>query len=180
MKRRRSSRRTSGHIQRAVRRSLRKIKPFWVFKIILYGLGIYAFFYSEREYAVTLISFQTIVTIGVVTGLIASIFIEREFKYYLFSIILLGSLCTAGLFKFNHTFAHAAEIKIKPRILSKALQSAKVERSHVTIEYDDFNKDIPVEHIQEYLLGSSEFIALTVRKGALGYYIITYKELVKQ
>src|ERR1700744_2378643 len=105
MERRRRSRRTSGRILREARKILRKIKPFWVFKIILYGLGIYAFFYSQREYIVTLISFQTVVTIGVVTGIIASILIERELKYYLFSIILLGSLCTAGLFKFNRVFA---------------------------------------------------------------------------
>ncbi|MFI5161409.1 MAG: hypothetical protein ACHQHN_09030 [Sphingobacteriales bacterium] len=146
---------------------------------MLYGLGIYSFFYCQREYAVTLISFQTVVTIGVITGLIASIFLERELKYYLFSIILLGSLCMGAFFKLNRTFQHSQEVKIKARILNKTLQSAKIEKSRVTIEYDDFNKDIPIEYIQESLIGQSQFIELTVHKGGLGYYIITYHELVK-
>jgi hypothetical protein len=176
---RRRSRRTSGRTIRQVRKVVKKIKPIWIIKAILYGLGIYSFFYVEREYAVTLVSFQTIVTTGIIAGLIASIFLERQLKYYLFSIILLGSLCVAVLFKINRTFAHSQEIKIKPRILGKAMQSAKVEHSRVTIEFDDFNKDIPIEYIQEYLIGPSQFIVLTVHKGGLGYYIITYRELVK-
>ena len=79
----------------------------------------------------------------------------------------------------NRSFAQSAEIKIKPRILDKALQSSKTEHSSVTIEYDDFNKHIAVEYAQEYLLGPSQFIALTLHRGGLGYYIITYYELEK-
>ena len=176
---RRRSRRTSRHTTGKVNRAFKKIKPAWIIKAILYSLGVYSFFYVESEYAVTLISFQTIIITGLVTGIIASLFIERTLKYYLFSIILLGSLCVAILFKVNRSFAHSAEINIKSRILDKALQSAKIEHSRVTIEYDDFNKDIPVEYTQEYLLGSSQFIALTLHRGGLGYYIITYHEIVK-
>ena len=176
---RRRSRRTSRHSTSKVSRFLKKIKPGWIIKAILYSLGIYSFFYVEREYAVTLISFQTIVITGLITGLLASLFIERQLKYYLFSVILLGSLCVAILFKVNRSFAQSTDIKIKTRILDKALQSAKIEHSRVTIEYDDFNKDIPVEYTQEYLLGPSQFIALTLHKGGLGYYIITYHEIVK-
>jgi hypothetical protein len=179
MERRRRSRRTSGHIVRRGKRLVKQITLIWIIKAVLYGFGIYSFSYCQREYAVTLISFQTVVTTGIITGLVASIIIERELKYYLFSIILLGSLCTGILFKLNRTFQHAQEIRLKPRILAKAIQSAKIEKSRVTIEYEDFNKDIPVDYIQEYLIGPSQFIALTVHKGGLGYYIITYHELVK-
>ena len=179
MARRRRSTRTSGQAGRRSRRTFKKIRPIWIVKIILYGLGIYSFSYCQKEYAVTLIGFQTVVIIGIITGVIASILIERELKYYLFSIILLGSLCTAIFFKLNHTFQHAQEIKIKPRILDKAIQSAKIEKSRVTIEYDDFNKDIPVDYIQEYLIGSSQFVVLTTHRGGLGYYIISYHELEK-
>ncbi len=149
---RRRSRRTSRHSTSKVSRVLKKIKPGWIIKAILYSLGVYSFFYVEREYAVTLISFQTIVITGIVTGFITSLFIERQLKYYLFSIILLGSLCVAILFKINRSFAQSKDVIIKPRILDKALQSAKIEHSRVTIEYDDFNKDIPVEYMQEYLI----------------------------
>jgi len=176
---RRRSRRTSKHSSGKVSRALKKINPGWIIKAILYSLGIYSFFYVEREYAVTLVSFQTIIIASLVMGVIASLFIERQLKYYLFSIILLGSLCVAILFKVNQSFARSADVKIKLRILDKALQSAKIEHSRVTIEYDDFNKDIPVDYAQEYWIGPSQFIVLTVHKGGLGYYIITYHEIVK-
>jgi len=172
-------RRRSRRPGRKVRRVLKKIKPIWIIKAILYGLGIYSFFYSEREYAVTMVSFQTTMIIGITSGVIASFIIERQYKYYLFSIILLGSLFTAVFFKVNRSFASSIEDKIKARILYKALKSPKIEHSRVTIEYDDFTKDIAIEHIEEYLMGPSEFIVLTAHKGGLGYYIITYKELVK-
>jgi hypothetical protein len=165
--------------KRKVKRALKKIKAIWIIKAILYGLGIYAFFYSEREYAVTLVSFQTIVTIGLVTGVIAAFILERQYKYYLFSVILIGSLATAIFFKVNRSFAQTSETKLKRiRILDKAVMSAKIEHTRVTIEYDDFNKDIAIDREQEYLIPPSAFIVLTVRKGGLGYYIITYSELV--
>ena len=165
--------------RRKVNKVLKKIKVVWIVKAILYGLGVYAFLYCQREYASALISFKAIIIIGIISGIIASLIVEREFKYYLFSVILLGSLFTGILFKLNRTFVHAKEEKIKVRILDKAMRSAKTEHSAVTIEYNDFDRDIYIEGNQEHLLGPSSFIVLTVRKGGLGYYIITYKELVK-
>jgi hypothetical protein len=164
--------------KRKVKRALKKIKAIWIIKIILYGLGIYSFFYSEREYSVTLVSFQTVIIIGIVSGIIASLVFERQYKYYLFSIILLGSLSTAVFFRFNKSFEHSAESKIKLRILDKAINSAKIDLTRVTIEYNDFNKDISIDSEQEYLMPAAAFIILTVHKGALGYNIITYRELV--
>jgi len=177
MERRRRSRRTN-RTSRNVRKVLKKIKPVWIIKAILYGLGIYCFFYCKREYAATLVSFQTVVVTGIISGLILSFIIERQFKYYLFSIILFGSLFMAVLFKINRSFASSREEKIKAQILNKAVKSAKTEGSRVNIEYDDFSKDIDIERIQEYLMGPSDYIILTAHKGGLGYYIITYKELV--
>jgi hypothetical protein len=164
--------------KRKVKRALKKIKAIWIIKAVLYGLGIYSFFYSEREYSVTLVSFQTVVIIGIVTGVIAALILERDYKYYLFSIILTGSLATAVFFRFNKSFAHSVESKIKLRILYKAVNSAKVDLTRVTIEYNDFNKDITIDPEQEYLMPSAAFIVLTVHKGALGYNIITYRQLV--
>lgn len=174
------ARRRSNSTSKKLRRALRKIKPIWFIKIILYALGIYSFLYCQREYPLTLINFKTVVTVGVVAGIIASLIIERELKYYLFSIILLGSLCTGILFKINRSFVHKREEKIKLLILDKALKSPRLDHSIVTIEYNDFNRDIPVEGDQDYKLTSAHFIILTVRKGGLGYYIITYKELVEK
>jgi len=177
---RRRRRRTSGRTSRQVKKVLKKIKPAWIIKAILYGLGVYCFLYCKREYAVTLISFQTIVVTGIIAGLILSFIIERQFKYYLFSIVLFGSLFVATLFKVNRSFASNKEEKIKAQILNKAIKSAKTEGSRVTIEYNDFSKDIDIDRIQEYKMAPSDFIILTARKGALGYYVITYKELVDQ
>lgn len=174
------ARRRSNSTSRQVRRALRKIKPIWIIKIILYGLGIYSFFYCQREYPLTLISFKTVVTIGVIAGIIASLIIEREIKYYLFSIILLGSLGTGLLFKVNRTFVHKKEEKFKLRILDKAMRSPRLDHSQVTIEYDDFNRDIIIGGDQEYKFGPAQFVILTARKGGLGYYIITYKELAEK
>jgi hypothetical protein len=164
--------------KRKIKKALKKIKAIWIIKAILYGLGIYSFFYSIREYSTTLISFSTVVWIGIITGIIASVIIERQIKYYLFSIILLGSLCTALLFKINRRFVHSQENKLKVRILSKVIKSPKIEHSRVTIEYNDFTRDIEIDNLQEYHIESAEFIVLTVRKGGLGYNIITYRELV--
>jgi uncharacterized membrane protein YeaQ/YmgE (transglycosylase-associated protein family) len=121
-----------------------------------------------------------VVIIGVVSGIIASLIIEREIKYYLFSIILLGSLCTGILFKINRTFVHKREEKFKIHILSKALRSAKLDHSQVSIEFDDFDRDIVIGGDQEFKLAPAQFIILTTRKGGLGYYIITYKELTEK
>ena len=172
-------RRRSRRSRRQVRKVLNKIRPDVILKLIIYGLCLWSFFYSEDQYAATLVSFQTILIIGIVSGVIASFIIERQYKYYLFSIILLGSLFTALYFKINRTFASHTEEKIKARILYKALKSSKTEHSRVTIEYNDFSRDIDIERIQEYLMAPSDFIVLTARKGGLGYYIITYKELVE-
>jgi uncharacterized membrane protein YeaQ/YmgE (transglycosylase-associated protein family) len=173
-------RRRSNSTSRQVRRALRKVKPIWILKIILYGLGIYSFLYCQREYPLTLISFKTVVIIGIISGFIASLIIEREIKYYIFSIILLGSLCTGILFKINRTFVHKKEEKFKLHILDKALRSAKLDHSQVSIEYDDFDRDIIIGGDQEYKLAPAQFIILTVRKGGLGYYIITFKELAEK
>jgi hypothetical protein len=173
-------RRQSNSTSRQVRRALRKVRPIWIIKIILYGLGIYSFFYCQREYLVTLISFKMVVIIGVTSGVVASLIIEREIKYYIFSIILLGSLCTGILFKVNRTFVHKKEEKFKMHILAKALRSPKLDHSQVAIEYEDFDRDIIIGGDQEFLLTPAQFIILTARKGGLGYYIITYKELVEK
>jgi hypothetical protein len=147
---------------------------------MLYGLGIWCFFYSRDEYDVTLVSFKAVLILGLVSGVILSFIIERDYKYYLFSIIFFGSLVTAAFFKVNRSFAGSREDHIEARILNKTLQSAKIDKSRVSIEYGGFERDIDIDRIQEYKLGSSDFIILTARKGALGYYIITYKELIEQ
>jgi len=170
-------RRRSKSTAQQVRKALRKVKPVWILKLILYALGIYSFFYCQREYPATLISFNMVIIVGIVSGLIASLVIERNYKYYLFSIILLGSLCVGILFKLNRAFVHKDEEKIKLIILSKSLHSAKLEHSQVTIEYNGFNRDIVIGGDQEYRFTPAHFLILTVRKGGLGYYIITYKEL---
>lgn len=173
-------RRRSSRSKHKVRRVLKKIKPTLVLKLMLYGLGIWCFFYSRDEYDVTLISFKAILILGLVSGVILSFIIERDYKYYLFSIIFFGSLVTAAFFKVNRSFASSREDHIEARILNKTLQSAKIDKSRVSIEYGGFERDIDIDRIQEYKLGSSDFIILTARKGALGYYIITYKELIEQ
>ena len=173
-------RRQSNSTSRQVRRALRKVRPIWIIKIILYGLGIYSFLYCQREYQLTLISFKTVVITGVVSGVIASLIIEREIKYYIFSIILLGSLCMGILFKVNRTFIHKKEEKFKMHILDKALRSAKLDHSQVAIEFDDFDRDIVIGGDQEFKLAPAQFLILTARKGGLGYYIITYKELAEK
>jgi hypothetical protein len=173
-------RRRSSRSKHKVRRVLKKIKPTLVLKLMLYGLGIWCFFYSRDEYDVTLVSFKAVLILGLVSGVILSFIIERDYKYYLFSIIFFGSLVTAAFFKVNRSFAGSREDHIEARILNKTLQSAKIDKSRVSIEYGGFERDIDIDRIQEYKLGSSDFIILTARKGALGYYIITYKELIEQ
>ncbi|MBS1529542.1 MAG: hypothetical protein JSU01_04475, partial [Bacteroidetes bacterium] len=111
------------------------------------------------------------------TGLIASLIIERQIKYYLFSVILLGSLCMGILFKLNRTFVHKKEETLKLIILGKSLRSARQEHSIVTVEYNDINRDIIVDNVSESVLTPAHYLILTVRKGGLGYYIITDKEL---
>jgi hypothetical protein len=173
-------RRRTNSKSRRVRRALRRVKPIWIFKIILYALGLYSFLYCQQEYLVTLISFKMMVTIGVVSGIVASLIIERELKYYLFSIILLGSLCTGILFKVNRIFMHKKEEKFKIHLLAKALRSPTLDHSQVSIEFDDFDRNIIIGGDQEYILGPAQFIILIARKGGLGYYIITYKELAEK
>jgi hypothetical protein len=173
-------RRRSSRSKHKVRKVLKKIKPSLILKLILYGLGIWCFFYSKDEYNVTLISFKEVLITGLVSGVILSLLIERDYKYYLFSIIFFGSLVTAFLFKVNRTFASNTEGHIEARILNKAMESAKTEKSRVSIEYDGFERDIDIDRIQEFKMGPSDFIILTARKGALGFYIITYKELIEK
>jgi len=163
-----------------IRRVLKKIPPGLVLKLILYGIGVWCFFYSEDQYEATLISFKAIVILGLTVGIILSLIIERRYKYYLFSILAFGSLGTASFFKVNRMLADSKEQHIEARILGKALQSARIEHSRVSIEYDGFSRDIDIERIQEYKMNASDFIDLTARKGGLGYYIITYKELVEK
>lgn len=173
-------RRRSTGSRHKVRRVLKKIKPSLILKLILYALGIWCFFYSKDEYEATLVSFKAVVVVGLVSGTILSFIIERDYKYYLFSIIFFGSLVTALAFKVNRSFASSKEDHIDARILAKTLQSSKIDHSRVSIEYGGFERDIDIDRIQEYKLGASDFIILTARKGALGYYIITYKELIEQ
>lgn len=173
-------RRRSQSNAKKVTKALRKIKPVWILKFILYGLGIYAFFYCQQEYPTALVSFKNVIIIGIVSGVIASLIIERDIKYYLFSIILLGSLCTGILFKLNRTFVHKEEEKIKLIILDKSVRSVRQEHTIVTVDYDDFNRDIIISGAQESLIGPAHFLILTVRKGGLGYYIIVDKELVNK
>jgi hypothetical protein len=170
-------RRRSQSSAKKVRKALRKIKPFWILKIFLYALGIVSFLYCQREYPTALISFKMVLIIGIATGIIASLIIEREYKYYLFSVILLGSLCMAILFKLNRTFVHKKEETFKLIIVNKSLRSAKQEHSIVTVYFDDFSRDIIVDGFQEDLLAPAHKLILTVRKGGLGYYIITDKRL---
>jgi hypothetical protein len=173
-------RRRSSRSKHKVRRVLKKIKPALILKLMLYGLGIWCFFYSKDEYDTTLISFKAVLIIGLVSGTILSFIIERGYKYYLFTIILLGSLVTAAFFKVNRSFASSKEDHIEARILAKTLQSNKIDRSRVSIEFGGFERDIDIDRIQEYKLGPSDFIILTARKGGLGYFIVTYKELIEQ
>jgi len=163
-----------------IRRVLKKIKPGMVIKLILYGIGIVCFFYSEDQYNTTLVSFKAIVAIGLIAGIILSLIIERHYKYYLFSILLFGSIGTATFFKINRTFVSKKEQHLEARILAKELQSSRIEHSRVSIEIEGFARDIDIDRIQEYKMPSSDFIVLTARKGGLGYYIITYKELVEK
>ncbi len=148
-------------------------------KFIIYAFGVFSYFYSQDQYAATLVSLQTLLIIGVVTGLISSLILERNYVYYIFTIVLFGSLFTAIFLKLNSSFADKKEGKVKVRILSKALKSVNTEHSHVTIEYNDIYRDIEIDRLQEYLLANSVFMELTVKKGGLGYDIITYSELVK-
>ena len=173
-------RRRSSRSKHKVRKVLKKIKPSLILKLILYGLGIWCFFYSKDEYDATLISFRTVLITGLASGIILSLIIERSYKYYLFSIIFFGSLVTALLFKVNRTFASSSEGHIEARILNKTMESTRIDKSRVSIEYDGFERDIDIDRIQEFKMGPSDFILLTARKGALGYYIITYKELVEK
>lgn len=170
-------RRRSKSNARKVRKVLRKVKPAWILKFILYALGIVSFLYCQREYPTALISFKTVLIIGIVTGIIASVIIERQVKYYLFSVILFGSLAMGILFKLNRTFVHKKEETLKLIILGKSLRSARQEHSIVTIDYNDYNRDIIVDGFQENLIVPAHFLILTVRKGGLGYYIITDKQL---
>ena len=166
--------------KRKSNRGKKKIKPALVIKLIIYGLGIFSYFYSQTQYANTLVAFfPTLLLIGLISGIISSLIIERTVKYYLFSIIFFGSLFTAIFFKLNTSFASSKEEKIKVRILYKALKSSSSDFSHVTVEYNDFNRDIEIDRSQDYMIGSAVFMVLTVRKGFLGYNIIEDKELVK-
>ena len=166
--------------KRKVTKTLKQIKVIWIIKGILYGLGIVSFFYCQKEYTSILISFKAVVISGIITGLIVSLIVERQLKYYLFSIILFGSLCLAIFFRVNRSLVHPREEKIKVRILAKMLRSAKTEHSQVTIDYNDFTRDIYIDGEQEHSIGPAQFIILTVRKGGLGYYIITYRELTSE
>lgn len=163
-----------------VRKVFKKIKPALVLKLILYGIGVWCFFYSEEEYGSTLVSFKAIFILGLVVGIILSLIVERSYKYYLFSIICFGSIGTAFFFKMNKMFASDKEQHIEARILAKEMQSTKIENSKVSIEIEGFSRDIDIDRIQEYKMKSSDFIILTARKGGLGYFIITYKELVEK
>ncbi|HVV54858.1 MAG TPA: hypothetical protein VHC47_06020 [Mucilaginibacter sp.] len=165
--------------KRQVKRFLRKVKLSWIIKGILYILGIYAFFYTMHQYEITLISISSLLTIGITGGILVSLILERKLKYYLFSIILFGSLCTAVFFWINREFSGSHEIKLHQRILYKALASPKVEHSRVTIAYDNYMKDIGIAHDEEYNVDSASFIILTVHRGGLGHYIISGTELAK-
>ena len=165
--------------KRKFRRFLRKVTPIAIIKGILYILGIYSFYYSQQQYEITIISLRTVLTVGIIGGLIVSLLLERRVKYYIFSIIFFGSLCTAAFFWVNKEFSGNAEVKLKQRILYKALVSKTVEHSRVTIIYDTFTKDIAISRDQEFNVGPASFIVLTVHPGGLGHYIIVYSELVK-
>lgn len=155
-------------------------KPIWILKFILYAIGVYCFFYSQNQYEITLIGGQKIVLIGLVSGLIATLIIERDLRYYLISIALLGSICTAIFFKLNDGLAHSAETTSKHQILNKVLASHNSERSKITVEWDGLIKDVPIESEDQQMIVPSKFVTLTVKKGALGYYIITDKELQRE
>jgi len=162
------------------KRIFRKIKPLWLIKGILYALGLFSFFYSTRQYSVTLITDTTLLIVGLVSGILASLIIERNIKYYLFSIILLGSLCLAVFFRLNRQFVFKTEEHLKQRILYKAEALPGTSgASMVTISYEGNNKDINIPGDRSFLIGRSSFVILTVRRGGLGFYIITNTELVK-
>ncbi|MGZ3753072.1 MAG: hypothetical protein ACXVB0_24650 [Mucilaginibacter sp.] len=163
-----------------VNKLFKQVKVIWIVKAILYTLGIYSFIYAEHQHSLTLISTTTPIVIGIVSGLTVSLILERNYKYYLFSIIFWGSIFTAVFFKLNTIFASRDELKLKQHILYKALESAKIDYSRVTINYDGYNKDVGIASDQESIIGSSAFVILTVKKGGLGYFIITDTELAKK
>ncbi|MBS1526781.1 MAG: hypothetical protein JST19_14075 [Bacteroidetes bacterium] len=165
--------------KRTVKRIFKKIKAIWIVKGILYILGIMSFFYSQRQFEVTIISLSTVLTIGIVGGILVSLILERTIKYYLFSVIFFGSLCTAAFFWVNKELSSNNEVKLKQRILYKALASATIEHSKVTISFDSFTKDIPISSDQEFSIAPASFIILTVHPGGLGHYIIISSELKK-
>ncbi|HVW12805.1 MAG TPA: hypothetical protein VHB54_03235 [Mucilaginibacter sp.] len=165
--------------KRQARRIFRKIKGIWIVKAVLYILGILSFFYTQRQYEVTIVSLSTLLTIGIVSGLLVSLILERNIRYYLFSIIFFGSLCTAAFFWVNKALSGSDEIKLKQRILYKALASPTIEHSKVTISFDSFTKDIPISSDQEFNIAQASFIILTVHPGGLGHYIIISSELAK-
>lgn len=155
-------------------------KPIWILKFILYAVGVYCFFYSQNQYEITLIGGLKIVLIGLVSGLVATLIIERDLRYYVISIALLGSICTAIFFKVNNSLAHSSETVSKQQILDKTLAPHNNEKSKITVEWDGIIKDLPVESEDQQLIVPSKFVELTVKKGAFGYYIITDKELKRE
>lgn len=155
-------------------------EPIRILKFILYAVGVFCFLYSQNQYEITLIGGQKILTIGIVSGLIVTLIIERDYRYYLVSIILLGSICTAIFFRLNCGLAHNSETTSKEQILNKTLSSQNSEKSKVTVEWDGFIKDVPIEPENRQLVVPSKFLTVKVKKGAFGYYIITDKELQRE
>jgi hypothetical protein len=161
--------------ERKEQQRVARIKGWWL--LLLYGVGIYAFFKSFSLYRDTFIGYQLPLGGGLIFGLVVSFIFNKDYRYYLAPVIPLMGIFTTIVLSVNSFFADKKNVMLKEIIIEKHHQYRR-NSPYATIKFRDLERSISTSTDAE--VDSMSYGVLTVNKGLFGYYVIRNKKLVKE
>ncbi|QEC75368.1 hypothetical protein [Mucilaginibacter ginsenosidivorax] len=161
--------------ERKKRQRVARIKGWWL--LLLYGVGIFAFFKSFSLYRDTFIGYQLPLGGGLIFGLVVSFIFNKDYRYYFAPVIPLMGIFTTIMLSVNSLFADKKTVMLKEIIIEKHHQYRR-SSPYAIIKFRDFERSIPASTDAE--IDSMSYGVLRVNKGLFGYYVIRDKKLVKE
>jgi len=152
-----------------------RIKGRWL--LLLYGVGIYAFFKSFSLYQDTFIGYQLPLGGGLIFGLVVSFIFNKDYRHYFAPVIPLMGIFTTIVLFVNSFFADKKNVILKEIIIEKHHEQ-RHSSPYAIIKFRDYERRIHVATDAE--VDSMSYGVLTVNKGLFGYYVIRDKKLVKE
>jgi hypothetical protein len=167
-----------------------KEKRLGKFFIFIGLMAFISFIYNGRQYNLTIIKFEYVVSAHITTGLFLGIMTlkykekseGKDFniiRHFIWTMLVYGSIFTSIFYLTNRQFADNVEYESSFQILERN-RAYRTSTNYTVVSIQDFTKDINFPNNEMKELNSANYVTLTLCNGLWGFPIIKNSKLTRQ